>query len=567
MLKYLTKSKLFVIIFVLTSLVYSAGTAAIALVLAAIIEAATGDSINELIIIAAFAFAFLVLYVILQYVYEKLKNTMLMNAAKKLKSDVFSSIMSKDIPDFEKRNSASYINELTTNVNMVGDLYFSNFFALLHLSVSFLTAVIITVYFQPALLLVMFLLGALSFAVSKFTGKGIDTIAQSVSESSQVYQVGIKEYFSGFRIIKTFSILNHINALHDTKNDDMENRKLSYKLKVTLVGCISLLVGFSSTIAIMGVTAALSIRGLVSVGAVFAVGHLMGQVTSPITSLPGILVNFKSAKPIIAALNEFLNSKPQEDANNETNEVSPDGFKRIEIRDMSFAYGESPALASVNLTFESGKKYVIVGGSGSGKTTLISLLLGYYDNYDGSIKYGEHEVKSIKKANIYKMVGSVLQETFLFDDTLKNNLTLYDDRFTESEINEAVKHSGLTEFVDGYPGKLNGSITENGKNISGGERQRISLARVLLRKQPALLLDEFTGSLDSEKAFEIEQYLLTRREITLIAITHRLNKALLKQYDSVIVLRNGQVAEHGSYEELVNTNGGLDALLSVSDRL
>lgn len=557
MFNYLTHNKKIFTLFIVVMLLYGTTTAVVALVLAAILEAATGESLRLLIQVTLFAVFFVAFYTALQYVYEKLKNIILVNAMVQLKSDVFLSIMAKTIPDFETRNSASYINELTTNVNMVTELYFANYFRLLHMSVSFSSAVAITLYFQPLLLAVMAVLGLLSFAVTKVTGKGIESATQSVSDASQSYQVGIKEYFAGFRIIKAFSIINHINVLHGVKNQDMENKKMIYALKTTLVGCVGQLVGFLSTIAIMAVAAGLSIRGLVSIGTVFAVGHLMGQVTSPIHALPRIILNFKSVKPILTNLSNIMKIKSHDDVCLKLEEVIPN----IEIKNMSFSYNETPVFSSVDITIKPGKKYVILGASGSGKTTLFSLLLGYYNDYLGSIKYDEMEVRDINKADIHKKVGAVFQETFLFDDTLRNNLTLYDKRFTEDEIMDAIRNSGLIEFVNNYPGKLDGKITENGKNISGGERQRISLARVLLRKQKVLLLDEFTGSLDAEKAFEIEQYLLKLKGTTLLVITHRLNKTLLTQYDYVVVLKDEQIVEIGDYDELIKINGHLASLL------
>jgi len=546
---YLTQKKSRFILFVILSIFYSALTAVIALVLASIIEAATGDSMGVLIQVTLFASASIIVYTIMQYVYARVKNSILLDAKVQLKNDLFSSIMKKDVVAFETKNSAAYINDLTTNVNMVETLTFENIFQLINLTVSFTIAVAITVYFQPILLLIMIVLGFVSFFSTKITNKGIEDLSKAISDTAQQYQVGIKESFSGFKVIKSFQIINAIINIHNANNHLMEDKKIIHKMKMTFIGCSGMLVGFLSTVIIMAVAAGLSIRGFISIGAVFAVGHLMGQVTSPIHALPQIISNFKSARPICDELMELMKPSPVQKNIQRFDELK----NAVEIKNVDFSYGDADVFKKTNLTIKRGKKYAVVGASGSGKTTLFSLLLGNYDNYKGNIQYDGKEIKEIEKDDIYNKIGVVYQDTFLFDDTLKNNITLYDNRFSEEEIMAAIYNAGLKEFVNNYPGLLDGQISENGKNISGGERQRINLARILLRKQNILFLDELSSSLDNEKAVEIETFLLSLKNITLLTITHRINKDLLTQYDSIITIKNKQLVVFESYEEAVKS--------------
>ena len=302
MFKYLLLDRSRFYIFITISIIYSVTSSLLALVLANIMEAAAGDSLEVLFVATGVAIASILFYSILQYIYKMLKNNILTKSLISLKSDLFSAIIEKDINDFEVRNSASYINELTTKVNMVSRMYFSNFIALLNLMISFISAVVVTIYFQPILLLLMFVLGFISFFVSKRVGKGIEDATKAVSDSAETYQVGLKEFFSGFKLIKIFAIASNIIGLHEKINSDLENKKKAYNLKTARVDCVTLYIGFMSTILIMAAASAFAVSGLISVGAVFAVGHLMGQVTSPIHAIPSIQLNFKSVKPIIAEL-------------------------------------------------------------------------------------------------------------------------------------------------------------------------------------------------------------------------------------------------------------------------
>lgn len=178
----------------------------------------------------------------------------------------------------------------------------------------------------------------------------------------------------------------------------------------------------------------------------------------------------------------------------------------------------------------------MVGNSGSGKSTLLSLLEGDHSDYSGSIYLDDKELRNLKKDCLRELTGIVSQDTFLFNDTIQNNVTLYREGYTAAEIEKALEQAGLKALIDSLPEGISTVISENGKNFSGGEKQRISLARVLLRKKRILLLDEFTAHLDEQTAKEVEGRLLAERDCLVITVTHRLQPEILRQYDQVLVL-------------------------------
>ena len=178
---------------------------------------------------------------------------------------------------------------------------------------------------------------------------------------------------------------------------------------------------------------------------------------------------------------------------------------------------------------------MITGQSGSGKSTLLNLFAGMYDNYEGSLRYDDVEVRCMEAESLSLLVSVVSQEAFLFNDTLKNNITLYDNKYQEGEIQRAVRLAGLEEFVkglshDGVTG-LEVRVSENGSNFSGGEKQRINLARAILKGSPVLLLDEITASLDEKTADEVERAVLALEDVTVLFVTHKVNEKLAGFYD------------------------------------
>jgi ATP-binding cassette subfamily C protein len=330
-------------------------------------------------------------------------------------------------------------------------------------------------------------------------------------------------------------------------------------------------VGMLSTVAIMGLAAVLVTFGMFSIGIVYAVSSIIGQITSNISVIPEVVINFKSAQPIIDGFYKILGTAEDPEAG----ESLPCEPMQINIKGMSFAYdqtneddnadgdGATQIFDGLDLRIKEGQKHAIVGVSGTGKSTLLSILSGYYDDYEGSVSYGKLELRAISKSSLCKCVGVVSQNTFLFDDTMRNNITLYSNEYTDDEVKKACADAGLGEFIESLQEGLDTEISEAGGNISGGEKQRVALARVLLRKQPIMLLDEFTASLDPSTAYSMEEHVLSLTGITVVSVTHRLSPALLKHYDEIIVLDKGKVAEQGGFEELVEADGQFSSMLKL----
>lgn len=217
--------------------------------------------------------------------------------------------------------------------------------------------------------------------------------------------------------------------------------------------------------------------------------------------------------------------------------------------------GGKKVLRQLSLRLEAGKHYAIVGSSGSGKSTLLSLLLGYYPGYDGKIYFDRVELNTLKRDALGEMIGVVSQDTFLFNDSIYNNIALYQDGYAKEEVVSAIRQTGLGELLDSLPDGVSTMICENGKNFSGGEKQRFSLARVILRKKKVLLLDEFTANMDEATAREIEERMLSWKDAMIVTVTHRLNPQILRRYDKILVLSQGSIVESGSYDELMAVEG------------
>ena len=219
---------------------------------------------------------------------------------------------------------------------------------------------------------------------------------------------------------------------------------------------------------------------------------------------------------------------------------------------------ELPALRDISVSFPSHSKVVLVGASGSGKSTIAKVLYGYFDSYEGEVLINDRNLRDIRRESYYKKVAMIPQMPFLFSDTIYNNLCLY-DQYSEEEVKRAVELAGLTEFIKDQQDGLNTALSESGRNLSGGQAQRIAIARALLRKCDVMLVDEATASLDAATTSEVIENLLAL-DCAVILITHDIFGDYMKKFDMVYYLEEGQIKEQGGFEELLERGGSFSQL-------
>jgi ABC-type multidrug transport system fused ATPase/permease subunit len=233
-----------------------------------------------------------------------------------------------------------------------------------------------------------------------------------------------------------------------------------------------------------------------------------------------------------------------------------------------FSPPETPpgaVLKNVSYTFKPGGKYAVVGGSGSGKSTLLRILMGYYDSYMGNVLIGENEIRDINRESLYKPLSMMHQNVFMLDDTLRNNITLYNP-YPDEDFTRAVNMAQLGELMDSLPQGSETKIGEGGNTLSGGERQRVAIARALIKGSEVIILDEATANLDNEIAYDIEKSLLETPGLTCIFATHRYTRELLRQCNEILVLRDGELVENGTFDELYDRKEYFYSLYNVSER-
>lgn len=465
-----------------------------------------------------------------------------------LKDSTFTNITELDITKFNSKNSGHYVANLTNDIKFIEGSYVNNVLEIFDDIVSLIIAILALINLNIYLALVTIIAGFFPLLIPKFTHEKIASLKKNYSNSIERFTAQIKDIFTGFEVIKSFNIQKQIFDQFNEISYDVEQAKYRSATYESGVNSVSTFLSFGVQITTIVVGVYLARKGLITIGTIVAAGQLMNYIVSPIMQITARINGIKSSRPIIEKIENLAIPKTEVSKTIEKREFR----QKIEFSHVSFSYeGNVPALKNLNFEIEKGKKYAIVGHSGSGKSTLLKLLLNYYTEYSGEIRVDDINILQIDPECLFSLISMIHQNVFLFDTTIKENIALYQP-YIEAQMKQAIECSGLSEFIHSLEGQENTQIGEAGSRLSGGEKQRIAIARALVRNTPILLLDEATAALDNTLAYSIEKSILNLQDATALVITHKLSPELLKQYDSILVMRKGELVEQGSFQALID---------------
>lgn len=478
-------------------------------------------------------------------------------AVHQYKTLAFQKISGKSISAFSGENTGRYLSALTNDVTAIEQQYLEKLLTMVDCCVSFALGLGMMLWFSPALTAVVLAGAALPLLVSVVLSPRAAALETEVSDANEGFMTRIKDLLSGFSVLKSFKAEKEAQRLFLASDGDLEQTKRKKRNFAAVMTAAGDTAGLLMQLGMFLVGAVMAIRGSITPGTVLTFVNLVNVILRPINLFPTFLAGRKAAMALVEKLAQIT----EENAARSGEKIPPKLDDAIAFENLSFAYEEGkPVLRGVTVRFEAGKKYAVVGGSGSGKTTLLNLLMGAYPRYSGSLTIDGKELASIDPDSLYDVMSLIGQNVFLFDDTIRRNITMFRE-FPDGEVDSAAARSGLLPVI-AAKGESYG-CGENGAGLSGGERQRISIARCLLRRTPVLMLDEATAALDNQTAFEVTDAILKLEGLTRIVVTHRLEQTLLRQYDEILVLREGRIAERGTFEDLMAEKGYFYALYTV----
>lgn len=553
------KNKMCFIASVIMTIVMSFLNLMISWLIQQIMDSMANQNMQSAVRCAWIAASVVIAYTVANAVYRAVYPRFLQRAMQQYRDYAFSRLTQKSLRSFSKEGTALYVSALTNDCTSIENNYLAATFTLIEFLFCFLGALIMMLYYSPVMLVLAVALSFLPVAVSMTAGNRLTEQEKEISKKNERFVSIVNELLSGFPVIKSFRAETQASRLFSQRNEQAEEAKKNKRRTEQL---ISLLANDAGIIAQMGIFLAgawLAISGKgVTAGVVIVFVQLMNYILNPISQVPLLWSNRKAAIALMEKLSDALSENVREEGREKLNGFS----EKIEVKDLTYGYEpESHVLKDLDVQFDAGKSYAIVGGSGSGKSTLLNLLMGSSSNYQGEICIDSVSIKNIESESLYQLMTSVQQNVFVFNDTIRNNVTMFHE-FPDKEVTLALERSGLSEFIEKRGEDF--VCGENGANLSGGERQRISIARALLRKSPILLVDEATAALDAATARAVSFSILNLVGMTRIVVTHRLEEAILRRYDKILVMKNGTICEQGNFDTLMQQKGQFYSLFQIA---
>ncbi len=481
---------------------------------------------------------------------------------KNLQVDLFRHLMTLDISFFQQKNSGELLGFFIGDVNMAKDAILNGITAVVKnlFTVFFLILLMFFKSFEMAM--VTFIIFPLAFWPLIHFGKKVRTATTKQQMSNGGLYSSLNQTFHSMKVIKSYCIED--NEVKKTDRDIVGMNEISFKI-TKIRAMLSPLMEFFGGIAI---AATLSYGGWKIINGKLTTGDfmvfLMAIVAAykPLKILSTLNVTLQMGISSLTRIFDLFNTKPIiKDEKNAKDLVITNGG--IEVKNVNFGYNnDREILHNISMKIEPNKTTAIVGFSGSGKSTLINLLLRFYDVNSGSIKIDGQDIRDVKLKSLRENIALVSQDVVLFDESIKENIIFGKQNVKNEDVIEAAKLAAADGFIRNQPQGYNTQVGEMGRNLSGGQKQMISIARAMLKNAPILLLDEATSSLDSKSESQVQKSLeRLMKGRTTVVIAHRLSTII--NANKIYVFSEGKIVEEGSHEELLKLNGFYSTLYNL----
>lgn len=482
----------------------------------------------------------------------------------------------KKVTEFYGQNTAVYLSALNTDLQKIKEDFLDQIPILSQIVICGIGAVLVMIRYNFFLAMMACLISLIPFFAALFSGRNMEKIEENLSKENAEYLAFLKDFAVGFTIIKSYKVEGIFSTLHDKICQKVEDRMEEREKCVEKINYFAAISGYITQFAILLLCAVVAYRSKsISVGTVLAFSRLINYIIDPVTELPGMLSKARTAYALSEQFWEKIGKGEQEEQQEQqqkSGEIVKDGYHQhidtdshekalpipslqgdICFSHLSFSYtSEKQVLKEFTLRVKEGEKLILLGASGSGKSSILKLLMGIERSQGGEISIGNRQLSTLPEESLFRSISYIQQEVFIFDGSIYENITLFQD-YGKEELELAIEKSGLKNLISekglDYP------CGENGAALSGGERQRINIARSLLRQTPILLADEITAALDKENSYLVLDSLLSLENITEILVLHDLDSRILSRVDRICVLKEGEIVEEGIFSELMEKKG------------
>lgn len=443
----------------------------LSLVLKTIVDAGTNQDMHLFYISVFLVVVFIILTLVVTLLQCILNAIFLKKVMIDLKGDLFRTLFLYDIKNFNEVNSSKYVSNFNNDLKLIEEKYFDNILDIILEFSLFICSLIAVVYLDHVLAIIIITINVASIFLPLIFAKAMGHKQTIYLQMQEKFNIKIKDYFNGFELIKSYNLTHIILAKFQKVLHESEEAMLRFRYVSGRVIALSNINSLGISVITSLISVLFVIHGDITLGTMMAIIQLVNSVANPISRLSKEIPILKSTKPTRKNIEDMLSYTPDKGIKKDIDEIS-----KITVDHVSFSYHEhEPVLKDVSFVFEKGKKYAIVGESGSGKSTFLKMLLQFYTSYSGEIYFDDENVKNIHQESIYKQISSIHQNVYLFNDTIKNNICLYEE-YDKAYLDKVIEDVQLTTVISGLENDIETVIDENGSNFSGGEKQRIAMA-------------------------------------------------------------------------------------------
>ena len=468
----------------------------------------------------------------------------------RLRNEIFEHIENMSLNQFNEMPVGSLVTRVTSYTASMSDLFTGVLVRILRDITTLIGVYVIMIYISPSLSLSMVGIIAIVFVISFFFSKIVKEIFRKERACISDINTFLSENLAGMKLTQIFNQEKTKEEQFNVKNEELRKQRLNvikafgfYRPTISFIYTCSIALSFT-----------LGIRYQLSAGEIVAFFLYLSRFFNPVQNLADQLNSLQKAFTASERIFNLLDVKP--DVLDKEDAIEIDKFEgKIEFKNVWFAYKDDNwILKDVSFTINPKETCAFVGATGAGKTTILSLIVRNYEIQKGEILIDGININDIKISSLRKAIGQMLQDVFLFSGTIKDNVTLHDEAFSDDDVNDACKYVNADSFIDKLPKGIDEEIIEKGENLSQGQRQLLSFARTVIHKPQILILDEATANIDTETEVLIQESLEKMKSIgTMLVVAHRLST--IQHADQIIVLQNGSVVERGNHQQLLKNRG------------
>lgn len=468
----------------------------------------------------------------------------------RLRNEIFEHIENMSLNQFNEMPVGSLVTRVTSYTASMSDLFTGVLVRILRDITTLIGVYVIMIYISPSLSLSMVGIIAIVFVISFFFSKIVKEIFRKERACISDINTFLSENLAGMKLTQIFNQEKTKEEQFNVKNEELRKQRLNvikafgfYRPTISFIYTCSIALSFT-----------LGIRYQLSAGEIVAFFLYLSRFFNPVQNLADQLNSLQKAFTASERIFNLLDVKP--DVLDKEDAIEIDKFEgKIEFKNVWFAYKDDNwILKDVSFTINPKETCAFVGATGAGKTTILSLIVRNYEIQKGEILIDGININDIKISSLRKAIGQMLQDVFLFSGTIKDNVTLHDEAFSDDDVNDACKYVNADSFIDKLPKGIDEEIIEKGENLSQGQRQLLSFARTIIHKPQILILDEATANIDTETEVLIQESLEKMKSIgTMLVVAHRLST--IQHADQIIVLQNGSVVERGNHQQLLKNRG------------